>query len=159
MYLTTHRIARIRKPGDPPCRREETFVHGFLYTHGDDFSVESADIEEVTTRNPDGQLAMDLTGGIPPGGNAVLSYLDVVAGDDESRDELQESLVRLKRQIERAERLPVETAASETVYVKYNISQRKHGDDTNWVTDFQELADRAIELFELWRDGSAGEAT
>lgn len=155
MYLTTHRVARIRKPGDPPYPRAETSVHGFLYTHGPEFSVVSADLDEVTTRNPGGELTAKLIGGLKPGGNAVLSYVDVVAPDDVSRGTLSERLRAFSKLVDRAEQLPVETPTPQDVFLKYHISPMSYRAEVDWSDDFQQLADRALELFDDWKDGSA----
>lgn len=151
MYLTTHRIIPIRTSREPTYGRDETAVHGFLYTHGGGFSVDTADIEEVTTRNPNGELAAKLIPDIPPGGNAVLSFLDIVARDDLSQDNLEERLQDFQQLVEQADTLPVETPTSQDVYVKYHISQPSYADTVDWRRDFDELKDRAFELFEHWK--------
>jgi hypothetical protein len=75
MYLTAQRV-----------RNEEGLedLHAFLHLHDADASALS-DPFTVPQRNP-GKLVMD-SGPmrIPPGGNSVISYLDIVADDDLGR--------------------------------------------------------------------------
>jgi hypothetical protein len=74
MYLTTQRV-----------RNDEGLeeLHAFLHLHGVEASL--SDPFEVPQLNP-GRLVMDSGPTlIPPGGNSVISYLDIVADDDLGR--------------------------------------------------------------------------
>lgn len=151
MYLTTQRVAPIKKPEDPPYTCEETFVHGYLYTHGTEFRVDEADLKTITTLDPGGEFAEKLVGGLTPGGNAVISYLDIVAPDSIRREVLEGALDSFHQKIIAVDELP-QNLEQEGCYLNYHISVPSYRDTQSWSDDFCGLKDSALQLFEQWRE-------
>lgn len=91
MYLTAHRV---RAPSS-----DVTGINVFLHTHGGGGPFAAghtgeALLEDVTHRHPGELSREDLQ--VPPGGNTVLSYLDLVAPDGTPREALDRALDALQ---------------------------------------------------------------
>jgi hypothetical protein len=90
MYLTAQRVAQIEGP--------HYGINGFLFLHGDaELPVDTdgdPDLESIATNPPD--EAVSAIESLPPGGNGVLSYLDVAAPDDCSTEKLKQALQQLE---------------------------------------------------------------
>lgn len=82
MYLTAHRVA------SPTTQREG--VNAFVYRHMGQ-AWEHLSPAEVPQRNPGVLQASSIS--LPPAGNRVRSYLDVVIPDDVRWDELHAGLM------------------------------------------------------------------
>lgn len=89
MYLTAHRV-----------RHESgaTGYNGFLYLHGDEPIVTDLESEEVGETPPGDCVAKTIS--VPPGGNSVDSYIDVVVPDQFSEERLADELGRIGAQLE-----------------------------------------------------------
>jgi hypothetical protein len=86
MYATAHRVSRQGNSG----------INAFLHLHGRGFvwPADAADLPESTP----GTLERTSTS-IPPGGNPVHSYLDIIAPDSTPRSELNHALEVLRRDL------------------------------------------------------------
>lgn len=145
MYLTTHRIEAMK----PPKARA---IHGYLYVHGESLELTPSVFEEITTRDPGGELIGRHTPGPPtPGGNAVLSYLDIVAPDNITPNDLEAKLRDFAGELAGAS-LP-HTAADDACWVRFHISQIRYRDMQNYGEEFEELGKVALHIL-----GSAREA-
>ena len=94
MYLTAQRIRSRDKASIGTASTESTGISVAYYWHGQDMlprlPAGAPDIARISTTDP-GALVSSASD-IPPGGNEVLSYLDVGASDHTSPDELQRHL-------------------------------------------------------------------
>ncbi len=94
MYITAHRVR---------SRKDEVGINSFFYVH----AAEEADRIDWNDNRVVLTVADGLTGqlvaqsyDVPPGGNRVLAYLDVVARDKTHPDAIKEGLRRFKEQLE-----------------------------------------------------------
>ena len=87
MYLTSHLVR---------SRDGEEGINAFLHMHGPDFPwpQEPAALPDT---NPGRTVSRQTS--VPPGGNSVRAYLDVVAPDDTPRAALEQALVALARDL------------------------------------------------------------
>ena len=134
MYLTAQRIRTVGG-------REEG-INVLMYRHGGDIGAvnwEDPDFEELTTRNPGDLVARSTP--IRPGGNHVLSFLDVLAPETATEDDLRDALGNL------SVTMPLEArrwrGRSERVSARFlaELSTKPP------MSDFAELSERAIQLF------------
>lgn len=85
MYATAHRVTNPKTGA--------TGVNAFLHVHGAHFPWPE-DPWTLPERDPGAQV-LDNGPQVPPGGNRVEAYLDVLAPDDASADELDAALMGL----------------------------------------------------------------
>lgn len=86
MYLTAHRVrADSGRRGASPSG-----FNAFAYLHGEQPVPASLSIDEVAETAPGEMVEQSVE--VPPGGNFVDSYLDVVASDELGRDRLRQLL-------------------------------------------------------------------
>lgn len=94
MYLTAQRVRSRGKTSIGTGSTEDTGISVAYYRHGHDMlprlPTGVPDISRISTTDP-GALVSSASD-IPPGGNDVLSYLDVAAPDHISPDDLQRHL-------------------------------------------------------------------
>ena len=88
MYLTSQRVRR--------TDGASTGVNVFLHSHVDDAPISTEGdfhkvLKEITESHP-GRL-IDQHVELKPGGNTVLSYLDIVAPDNAKHDEIESALL------------------------------------------------------------------
>ncbi len=86
MYATAHRVSRNGQSG----------INAFLHLHGPEFPW-TRDAASLPEDNP-GRLQGTWTA-LPPGGNLVHSYLDILAPDGTPRAALMEALEALRRDL------------------------------------------------------------
>ena len=94
MYVTAHRVAKGNLP--------ETGINAFLYLHGSapldvKASWTDADVDKIVFEKT-GTLASKYES-VEPGGNRVMSYLDVVAPDKTSAAQIETALNQFKTEI------------------------------------------------------------
>ena len=94
MYATAHRVR---------SRRDVEGINAFLHRHGHDVAW-PADPSAIPERDP-GQQVWEAVA-VVPGGNEVLSYLDVIAPDGVGVDELEVALTGLWLDLQAAEQDP-----------------------------------------------------
>ncbi len=146
MYLTIHRV---ESPDEPRLRA----VHGYLYMHGEHIELGPVLFEEITVRDPGGELVdRDDDTPPPPGGNTVLSFLDIVTQDDADLADVRRQLESFSYEISAPE-LPM-TQKSGPIWLKFHISTPTYMTERNAVAEYTELSTRAIELLERWRTSS-----
>lgn len=146
MYLSTHRIESL----EPPKHRA---IHGFLYVHGKALDLSARTFEEITVRDPGGELVGSRTPKPPSrGGNAVLSFLDIVAPDDVGTDELKERLEKFPLDIAGSE-LPAKSF-EEPAWLQFHITTPDYRREKNAVDEYEELKEQALSMFEEWRSFS-----
>lgn len=145
MYLTTHRIESLK----PPKQRA---IHGYLYEH-DGLELTPHNFEEITVRDPGGELKVRHTPEPPKiGGNAVLSYLDIVARDNIRLKELQAQLAVFAREIAGGD-LPARSLEG-PAWLKFHITTFAYRQEKNAVDEYAELMDVALSLFQEWRQSA-----
>lgn len=130
MYVTAHRVTR-RDTG-------ETGVNAFLHLHGaQDPKIKStwthADVDRVAYENP-GTICRQLVE-LAPGGNAVMSYLDVVAADSTKPDQIVEAVRQFGGKIE-SEEIPI-TLVVDQIAVRLSLVQGLSGQEH---LEFERLA-------------------
>ncbi|MGC3999909.1 MAG: hypothetical protein QM767_21705 [Anaeromyxobacter sp.] len=140
MYLTAHRVFS--------RARGRHGVNAFRYEHGaqrvDGISWNHPDLDLIATQHP-GQLVADDVE-VAPGGNEVLSYLDVAARDEVSDDQVRAALEGFASQVRGA------SASHETedgIGIRYWASAGLEGQERD---EFHALRVRALAL--LGRRGS-----
>jgi hypothetical protein len=84
MYATAHRVVR--------ASTGETGINAFLHTHGEHFPWPQ-EAWRLPETNPGVQVRDNVE--LSPGGNRVRSYLDVLAPDNVSPDEIDVALTGL----------------------------------------------------------------
>jgi hypothetical protein len=90
MYLTSQKVR-------PPSKQHDG-VNSFLYVHGSDtWQVPPPDIPD---RNPGRLVAQSLS--VPPPGNNVRSYLDIVAPDEARWNEIRIGLMDFVGKLQRS---------------------------------------------------------
>lgn len=101
MYLTAQRVRSRGKTPIATGSTEGTGISVAYYRHGHDMlprlPTGVPDISRISTTDP-GSLVSSASD-IPPGGNDVLSYLDVAAPDHISPDELRRHLSAVESQV------------------------------------------------------------
>lgn len=106
MYVTAHMV---RDAGGKEA------IHGFLHEHGDvDWP---GDVSRWPEENP-GRLALQRTV-LPMGGNAVRSYLDVLAPDSVPASDLDAALDHLREDL--LERVNPTLMRHETVTLRFGV--------------------------------------
>lgn len=94
MYATAHRVR---------SGKDVEGINAFLHRHGQD-AAWPADPSAIPERDPGQQVWDAVT--VPPGGNDVLSYLDVIAPDGVGVEELDVALTGLWLDLQAAEQDP-----------------------------------------------------
>lgn len=146
MYLTAQHI-------QSPAGEEE--VHVYLHLHGSDAAALN-DPLSVPQRNP-GRLVPDhLVKRIPPGGNSVLSYLDIIAEDalgaaaqPNAAAHLEpwwEGALRSAGRTLRREPLPWVVAVA-GLHLIFSANQAIEAED-----EYERLLDAAIARWARWRE-------
>ncbi|MBK8253216.1 MAG: hypothetical protein IPK82_11190 [Polyangiaceae bacterium] len=136
MYLTAQRVYSIAK--------KKTGINVFLYRHGPDAVpgmswdqpvVEPVADEHVGIRGPEHVE-------IAPGGNRVLSFIDVVAADGTRIEQIQEAIRTFSATLS-PERLP----ASKTIgAVAIRFGAQSGLDKVHTRAEFEQIAEQALDL-------------
>lgn len=145
MYLTTHRVESFEDSN----RRA---VHSYLYMHRERVELDPVTFEEITVRNPGGELVERDDATPPrPGGNAVLSYLDIVTQDDIGLGALQKQLEEFAYEVSAPE-LP-STLKRGPIWLKFHVPTPTYLAEQNAVAEYEELSARAVDMLRRWREG------
>lgn len=143
MYATAHRV-------ESP--RGLTGINTFLHTHGAAFSW-PADPVQLPEHNP-GVLWWDNGPEVPPGGNRVRSYLDLLAPDDTPAAEVEAALTSLWLELVADEAGPPAAQGALPNPVDY-----RHGAVVlRFGVDLAMLPGRSLEMAELRRAVDAATA-
>jgi len=136
MYLTAQRVYSIAK--------RKTGINAFLYRHGDGAVpgmswdrpvVEPVADEHVGIRGPEHVE-------IAPGGNRVLSFIDVVTADETPIEQIQDAIRTFSATLS-PERLPVSTTM-DTVAIRFGAQSGL--DKAHTQAEFAQIAEQALDL-------------
>lgn len=136
MYLTAQRVYSLRA--------RKTGVNAFLYRHGDSTVpgmsweqpvVEQVADEHIGTRGPERVE-------IAPGGNRVLSFVDIVAADSVPISRIEEAVGEFRARFSPG-RLPVAIRLGK-VAIRFGAQSGLTGDHAR--KEFEEIAELALDL-------------
>ncbi len=134
MYVTAHRIR---------SAQNRVGINAFLYQHGDSvvpgMSWDQPLVAPVADEHIGTRVAEKVE--VAPGGNHVMSYLDVVAADETSADAIEQALNDFEKRIT-TEALPV-TRTLDRVAIGFGT---QFGPAERVVGEFRDLAVRAMDL-------------
>ena len=143
MYLTAHRV----------YQKKDNIggINAFFHRHGDhglpeDMREDNRIVDQVANQNPGKLIAQSLD--LVPGGNAVLSFVDIVGKEAIKKERIQYFLNQMERDIEHHfnERYVPITKFESDIAVKFGITDGLNG---NEVREYKALTERAMRLFEL----------
>ncbi len=134
MYVTAHRVSR-RESG-------ETGINAFFFLHGDhDPEVRDdwndTDMDQVSYRAPGTLTRQSIE--LSLGGNTVMSYLDIVARDGTSEEQIRQTLREFQGRIA-ADKIPM-TLVIDHVAIRFGLVQGLSGQEPR---EFEHLS-RAIQ--------------
>ncbi len=147
MYLTAQRILRIKdKKGG---------INVFLYQHGKHdlpLNARFSNVDWITNQYPGKLIAESV--GLVPGGNAVLSFIDIVGREGLDKECIQHFLDQMECSVKDIH-TPITKSASDLA-VKFGITVGLHGHE---IREYKALTERAMHLFESrepprWRTGN-----
>ena len=144
MYLSAHRVRRLTGVG------VRVGIDAFLYEHDsdelpEDMSADNGIVDQIANQNPGNLVAESVD--LVPGGNTVLSFVDVVGREGLEKEPIREFLKQKEDAIEnhfRKAQVPF-TDSMQEIAVKFGIAYGLRGQE---VREYMALADRAIHLFE-----------
>ena len=141
MYLTAHRVRR--KKGN----KAEVGINAFLHRHSQsdlpsDFQFDNKEIVEQIANNNTGKLVAESTD-LVPGGSSVLSFLDIVGGEDLGKERIQDFLDQMELDIEGIHASIIKPAPD--LAVRFGIAYGLNGRETR---EYRALTERAMLLFE-----------
>lgn len=144
MYLTTHRVRRIRG------EKVEVGINAFLHQHKahelpEDMQDNKNIIDQITYENPGKLIAESVD--LVPGGNSVLSFVDIVGKEGLDQEYIQDFLDQMESDIEdhfQDSYVPI-TKSVRDIAVRFRITYGLNG---NEVREYKALKERAILLFE-----------
>ena len=136
MYLTAQRILRIKdKKGG---------INAFLHQHGKHDlppNAQFSDIDWITSQYPGKLIAESVD--LMPGGNSVLSFVDIVGKEGLDKECIQDFLDQVEHDIEEIH-API-TKSDQDISVKFGITLGLKGQE---VREYKALTERAMFLFE-----------
>ncbi|MDE2742556.1 MAG: hypothetical protein OXI58_13270 [Gemmatimonadota bacterium] len=143
MYLTAHRVrqTRVQKP--------EIGINAFLHKHDErtlpkNTKFYNEEIIDQIANNNTGELVAESTD-IVPGGNSILSFIDIVGREDLDKERIQDFLNVVERDIEVEEiHAPIFKSASDFA-VRFGITYGLKGQK---IKEYKALTERAMILFE-----------
>ena len=144
MYLTAHRVRRIRG------ETVEVGIDAFLHCHEEhelpeDMQDNKNIIDQITYENPGKLIAESVD--LVPGGNAVLSFVDIVGKENLDQKYIQGFLDQKERDIEhhfQEKHVPF-TDSNQDIAVQFGVSYGLRGQE---VREYKALTERAMLLFE-----------
>lgn len=137
MYLTAHRVYSLAK--------QKAGINVFLYRHGEQPVpgmsweqpvVELVADEHIGTRGPEHVE-------VAPGGNRVLSFIDIVTADDTSLSQVEAATEAFGKSVSSADRLPVSSTIGN---VALRFGAQFGLDKKNQRLEFEELVSQALAL-------------
>ncbi len=140
MYLTAHRIRRIKG------NKAEVGINAFLHRHLENdlpknmrFNREET-VDQIVHENI-GKLVAESVD-LVPGGSSVLSFIDIVGGEDLDKERIQEFLDLMEPDIKKIH-YPI-TKTAPDMAIKFGIAYGLQGHETR---EYRALAERAMRLF------------
>ena len=137
MYVTVHRVRT-----NPQGGRSVTGFNAFVHLHGAEPVPTVLDPDGVAEAS--GTLARKSIE-IPPGGNFVDSYLDIVAPDDTSAEAMAAVLEEYRNELPRDEREFRGTSSKGAIAIRLVISRRVPASARS---EFDRLRKRAVALLD-----------
>ena len=141
MYLTAHRIRRIKG------NKAEVGINAFLHRHLESdlpkdmrFDREKT-VDQIVHENI-GKLVAESVD-LVPGGSSILSFIDIVGGEDLDKERIQEFLGLMEPDIKKIH-YPI-TKTAPDMAIKFGIAYGLQGHETR---EYRALAERALRLFE-----------
>ena len=134
MYLTSQRVSILGM--------EATGINTFLYRHPEQtlgIDWNTPDLARVVDELPGTLTARKIE--VPPGGNAVRSYLDIVATDSTSADVVERALQKFVRELTPARLSHVVHISGVAIRLGVEL-KREH----RVAEEFRELSERALQL-------------
>ena len=147
MYLTAQRILRVKdKKGG---------INAFLYQHGKHDlppNAQFSNVDWITNQYPGKLIAESVD--LVPGGNAVLSFIDIVGKEGLDKECIQQFLDQMECSVKDIH-TPI-TKSAPDLAVKFGITVGLHGHE---VREYKALTERVMHLFESrepprWRTGN-----
>ena len=141
MYLTAHRVRRIKG------NKAEVGINAFLHRHLEsdlprNIRFDNEEIVEQIANNNTGKLIAESTD-LVPGGSSVLSFVDIVGGEDLDKERIQDFLDRVELDIE-GMHAPI-TKPAPDLAVRFGIAYGLKGHEAR---EYKALTERAMRLFE-----------
>ena len=141
MYLSAHRVRRTKG------KTAKVGINAFLHRHHDndlpkDTRFDEAEIVDQIANNNTGKLVAESVD-LVPGGNSVLSFVDIVGREDLDRERIQEFIDQMESETKGIHH-PI-TKSAPDMAIKFGIAYGLQGYETK---EYRALAERAIRLFE-----------
>ncbi len=141
MYLTAHRVRQTRVQ-DP-----EIGINVFMHKHDEralpqNTKFDNEEIIDQIANNNTGKLVAESTD-LPPGGNSILSFIDIVGREDLDKERIQNFLNVVERGIGEIHH-PITKSASDLA-VRFGIAYGLKGHE---IREYKVLTERAMRLFE-----------
>ena len=141
MYLTAHRVRQIK--GD----KAKVGINAFLHRHREsdlpkDTRFDEAKIVDQIANNNTGKLVAESVN-LVPGGNSVLSFVDIVGRENLDRERIQEFIDQMEPETKGIHHPITKTAPD--MAIKFGIAYGLQGQETR---EYRALAERAMRLFE-----------
>ncbi len=141
MYLTAHRIRRIKG------NKAEVGINAFLHRHLESDLPKNMRFDREETVNQIvheniGKLVAESVD-LVPGGSSVLSFIDIVGGENLDKERIQEFINQMEPDIKRIH-YPI-TKSAPDMAIKFGIAYGLQGYE---IREYRALAKRALRLFE-----------
>ncbi len=144
MYLTTHRVRRIRG------EKVEVGINSFLYQHRElelpeDMKDNKNIIDQIAYENPGKLIAESVD--LVPGGNSVLSFVDIVGKEGLDQEYIQDFLDQMESDIEdhfQEKNVPF-ADFDQDIAVRFEITYGLKGQE---IREYKALKERAMHLFQ-----------
>ena len=155
MYLTAHRVRQMKGEGF------KIGIDAFLHQHEEhelpeNMQEDNSIVDQIANQNPGTLIAESVD--LVPGGNAVLSFVDIVGKENLDQEYIQGFLDQKERDIEhhfQEKHVPF-TDSNRDIAVQFGVSYGLRGQE---VREYKALTERAIRLLESpepprWRTGN-----
>lgn len=144
MYLTAHRVRRIRG------EKVEVGINSFLYRHEEpelpeDMQDNKNIIDQIAYENSGKLIAESVD--LVPGGNSVLSFVDIVGKEGLNQEYIQDSLDQMESDIEdhfQDSYVPITKSVCD-IAVRFGITYGLKGQE---IREYKALKERAMHLFQ-----------
>ena len=141
MYLTAHRIRRIKS------NKAEVGINAFLHRHLEsdlpkNMRFDREDTVDQIVHENIGKLVAESVD-LVPGGSSVLSFIDIVGGEDLDKERIQEFINQMEPDVKKIH-YPI-TKSAPDMAIKFGIAYGLQGYETR---EYRALAERAMRLFE-----------
>ena len=141
MYLSAHRVRRTKG------KTAKVGINAFLHRHREsdlskDTRFDEAEIVDQIANNNTGKLVAESVD-LVPGGNSVLSFVDIVGREDLDRERIQKFIDQMEPETKGIHHSITKTEPD--MAIKFGIAYGLQGYETR---EYRALAERALRLFE-----------